>query len=757
MPLFGKGLKVTTANANNQWTFWAINSQPNWLSNEENVLTGNIYSVRYDRHLSALPGASWSLSSSYFTQPITNRIGYLNFGSFQFNRSERHSFDVLGGNSIEYARSGPDRAQTIGWAGRLNYTYKSPSLSWQLQSYVSSPVYTGFQKGATLLNNQVIWQVSDNTALTARINHFQYNQLRFTSAVDMFRNEYGITTADINLSQRIGALNLSLRPYWLAQNNTLAQIRQKADSYRLSPALSYRGRGNQRYELSYDVGQVYDRNRPELSPFMSQRIISSAGWGPFSFWGYWQKGPYFLSDLITNNPADATLLSATPMVNFSILNNHLVGSIGLNYLYDSFSNEARSVGVGRIQYDVTPNFAIRLDGNATPFRQQSEFDVSQYRLEITKRFSKIKLGHQGQLNLSFFEDANGNGSKEPKELWMDSLLVTINENTLITNAKGTIIYRNIPPGTYVVSAISAGRIGDPLLFHEKMRVERSLTRLIPLARTFQVKGQIRCTTNTFDQQPCQLNRFVVDVERDQQAVSSATPTPDGAFSLRLSPGTYTLLVRNYGRQSRETLKTIEFNLTETGQHPIFDWTFDGAARVVEVVKFSKNLALSSTTNNSKSKPTAPDHTPLITSDGKIPAIPAKQLLHVVTPKQTYYAISRLYGVTVQQLYDWNNLSESSVLSIGQQLVINVPPKQQAHVSKPNITLPTGQSTKLVIENSEFSAPPVIKKSTTYCTVHTGQTLYRIALINKVMVKDLMRWNNLPNYTIEVGQVLQIGE
>ncbi|NID11798.1 LysM peptidoglycan-binding domain-containing protein [Fibrivirga algicola] len=43
----------------------------------------------------------------------------------------------------------------------------------------------------------------------------------------------------------------------------------------------------------------------------------------------------------------------------------------------------------------------------------------------------------------------------------------------------------------------------------------------------------------------------------------------------------------------------------------------------------------------------------------------------------------------------------------------------------------------------------------YHVVQRGQTVYRVALINKVSVQNVMRWNNLTNYTIEIGQRILI--
>ena len=124
-------------------------------------------------------------------------------------------------------------------------------------------------------------------------------------------------------------------------------------------------------------------------------------------------------------------------------------------------------------------------------------------------------------------------------------------------------------------------------------------------------------------------------------------------------------------------------------------------------------------------------------------IPDKIILHVVTPGQTYYAISRLYGVTVDQLYDWNNLSARNVLQVGQKLMIKLSEPQPK-------TRPAKLTSKLP---NSFVSPP--KRKAIFYTVEAGQTLYRIALLNKVSVKDLMRWNKLTGNIIEIGQILLI--
>ena len=91
--------------------------------------------------------------------------------------------------------------------------------------------------------------------------------------------------------------------------------------------------------------------------------------------------------------------------------------------------------------------------------------------------------------------------------------------------------------------------------------------------------------------------------------------------------------------------------------------------------------------------------------------------YIVQSGDTLYAIARKYGVSVDELKKYNNLS-SNTLSIGQVLKI------------PN------------------------KSNNTY-TVKKGDTLYNIAKSNNVSVDDLMSLNNLNNTNLSIGQTLII--
>lgn len=120
--------------------------------------------------------------------------------------------------------------------------------------------------------------------------------------------------------------------------------------------------------------------------------------------------------------------------------------------------------------------------------------------------------------------------------------------------------------------------------------------------------------------------------------------------------------------------------------------------------------------------------------------------HTVVPGETYFSIARRYAIPVQKLYDWNNRTDWDMLKVGEKLIVKpaLPISQKVGEEAPNAK-----------KDNLVNLFEVNHKEPLYYTVQPGQTVYRIALINKVSVNDLMRWNNLTNYTIEVGQKLLI--
>lgn len=104
--------------------------------------------------------------------------------------------------------------------------------------------------------------------------------------------------------------------------------------------------------------------------------------------------------------------------------------------------------------------------------------------------------------------------------------------------------------------------------------------------------------------------------------------------------------------------------------------------------------------------------------------PPSGTIHTVQAGDTLWRIASIYGVTVNQLKQWNNLS-SDFLSIGMQLHVTV---------------------------QDTTPPP--SEGFTY-TVRSGDTLWSIATRYGVTVNQLKSWNNLTSDFLSIGMQLNV--
>ena len=108
--------------------------------------------------------------------------------------------------------------------------------------------------------------------------------------------------------------------------------------------------------------------------------------------------------------------------------------------------------------------------------------------------------------------------------------------------------------------------------------------------------------------------------------------------------------------------------------------------------------------------------------------------HIVEAGQTYFSISRLYNLTVDQLLTLNQRTANDRLAVGQRLLVrrNAP---AAAVSTPAATQPTVR----YINH----------------TVSTGETLFRISQKYGVTMEEIQQANNMADTNVKLGQTLRI--
>lgn len=107
----------------------------------------------------------------------------------------------------------------------------------------------------------------------------------------------------------------------------------------------------------------------------------------------------------------------------------------------------------------------------------------------------------------------------------------------------------------------------------------------------------------------------------------------------------------------------------------------------------------------------------------------KPLTHTVEPGQTFYSISKMYDVTVNDILYWNNLPQDAKLRSGQKLTIR----------------PVGNT---------LSQQPKAEEFVNH-TVAQGETMFSISKKYGVKMDEIKEWNGLPDTGVKIGQQLKI--
>lgn len=126
----------------------------------------------------------------------------------------------------------------------------------------------------------------------------------------------------------------------------------------------------------------------------------------------------------------------------------------------------------------------------------------------------------------------------------------------------------------------------------------------------------------------------------------------------------------------------------------------------------------------------PDYNPVVTSTTSS-KVGSEIINHEIKQGETIIGIAQLYGVSVDEIRQWNGLSSSKIIA-GKDLVI----------------YPSGEEIKKVPEKTETYTTHKIQK---------GETLSQIAEKYKVSVESIRQMNNISGNKIVAGQTLKIGK
>lgn len=135
-------------------------------------------------------------------------------------------------------------------------------------------------------------------------------------------------------------------------------------------------------------------------------------------------------------------------------------------------------------------------------------------------------------------------------------------------------------------------------------------------------------------------------------------------------------------------------------------------------------------------PTTVKTPPAKTTTTPAPVTTSSSGVHTVDVGQTLYSVARQYNISVKDLAEWNNITTSERVKVGQTLVV----KQ-----------PKGGSTSSVVAEPKTSS----SSSTTSHVVQKGETLYSISKRYGATTKQVQEWNGMTDQNVKLGQKLII--
>lgn len=141
---------------------------------------------------------------------------------------------------------------------------------------------------------------------------------------------------------------------------------------------------------------------------------------------------------------------------------------------------------------------------------------------------------------------------------------------------------------------------------------------------------------------------------------------------------------------------------------------------------------------------------------------ATTIRHQVRAGETLFSLSRRYGVTVNDIRAWNNLS-SNLLEVGQVLTIfsdgrDIREETVSEIATEQPQTPVAQETtsdSVNIQNQAQNAISVQESGSAYHVVKSGDTLIQIATDNGITLNELRSLNRLQSDRLTVGQVLMV--
>jgi membrane-bound lytic murein transglycosylase D len=211
------------------------------------------------------------------------------------------------------------------------------------------------------------------------------------------------------------------------------------------------------------------------------------------------------------------------------------------------------------------------------------------------------------------------------------------------------------------------------------------------------------------------------IEPTKKPIENANPKSDLKHTVKQSETLFSIS-KKYGLTVDQLRRMNNMSPTET-------------LKTNQVLVISKSSTTTPNSLETKDIEEKPKKEPVISKETKSdkPSKTAGSGTHTVTTGETLFSISKRYGVSVNDIRKWNNISDNSI-SIGQKLIV-ASDRSTSYQNEP-------RKSNTNLQNQYHKVAP-------------GETLFSISKKYGVAVNDLKNWNSLSDNNIKVGENLII--
>ena len=490
-----------------------------------------------------------------------------------FNLGERKSFGFEAGYSLEEVQ-GAGKQQKSGLSAGLNYVYEGEGIQFSGNGYYSSPYYTGIRRGLFNTDLRMMIRLNDKNKLTAHANlqtsHPEYqNNLTYELYAGESKNTINIY--ELGYSVGVGSVSLSFTPYLLEQRLystsftpiTNSTVDWKSSAARMAVNVGYYG-SNQSFTLNGDYGYTYvNTSGTPQAPYHTFKFTGNYTYSFLGLSTYVQLNPYYLSDVLTVTGQNRRyhLYAIGPNVRLSAFNDALRLQMSTMYSHYGYTGSSNYSLNGMLRYNFKKNWALTGDALYAIIRQKlvtevdrtdfasyeratSTFNTRQIRVGIEKQFGNPGNNNAKKLELVYYEDRNSNGQKDADEPAVPGVLVKINGQVALTDAKGKVAFKGMKKEAYTVAITNTK--GWSLQEPTQVFLDKNKKMDIALVKTQALFGQLKIIAVKYGDGMPDLAGIRVKA-RDVNGNLHQTLTNDhGEFCFYLPRNEYTVYVETEG-------------------------------------------------------------------------------------------------------------------------------------------------------------------------------------------------------------------